>query len=107
MSLPRDEKGVVCAFAPRRTRAPYKSRLYHAGIPRQHEESSLGVNARATRNHIRHEQAASPREFMSARVYDFAVADRGDERERNGRESMRHYYSSLICGTTVQIRKSS
>lgn len=43
----------------------YKSRLYRAG-PRQHEESSLGVNARAARNHIRHEQAAMPREFTSA-----------------------------------------
>lgn len=40
--------------------------MYRAG-PRQHEESSLDVNALgAARNHIRHEQAALPREFTSA-----------------------------------------
>lgn len=51
-------------YLPARTRAPYKSRLYRAGPP-QYEESSLGVNARAPRNHIRHEQTASPR-----RIYE-------------------------------------
>lgn len=59
-----DEKSASCIH-PSHTRPPYKSRLYRVGPP-QHEESSLGVNARAPRNHIRHEQAASPREFTSA-----------------------------------------
>lgn len=60
-------KRSSCAHSrARRTRALYKSRLYRAG-PRQHEESSLDVNALgAARNHIRHEQAALPREFTSA-----------------------------------------
>lgn len=60
-------KGSSCAHSrARRTRALYKSRLYRAG-PRQHEESPLDVNALGVaRNHIRHEQAALPREFTSA-----------------------------------------
>lgn len=83
-------KRSLCAHSqPRRTRTLYKSRLYRAG-PRQHEESSLDVNALgAARNHIRHEQAALPREFTSAglRFRYGERHDRNGERQRMERES--------------------
>lgn len=49
---------------------------------RQHEESSLDVNALAVaRNHIRHEQAALPREFTSAGLR-FRHGERNGEWQR-------------------------
>lgn len=50
------------------TRAPYKSRLYRAGPLCNAKRARRGVDAGAPRNHIRHEQAASPREFTSANL---------------------------------------